>query len=113
TAARQALASAYRQMNRPAEAAAQYEMLLAAAFNTSEQSGIAINYLNLLSQQEDAAAITRLVIRLAREPWEYSEWQEMMVSVLSSLAPRRPLSGQVAAQLRAHNDPYAHLAAAQ
>jgi hypothetical protein len=113
TAARQALASAFRRQDKVAEAGAQYALLLGAARDASEQSGLAVNYLNLLAGQNDAAGVARLVIRMAREGWEYSEWQESLAPVLGALASRPPLAAQVAALLRASDDPAAPLAAAQ
>ncbi len=110
-AARQALAMALNRLNRPSEAAAQWQILLAGARNAGEQGTLAGGTLGLLEANRDARGAARLLARLAGEPWGYSASRALLDAALARAAVS-PLADAISGALLAANDAAATLAAA-
>ncbi len=104
--ARQILANTIRQTGRTDESIAQFETALQSARNISEATGIAINLMNLLLRQKPAA-LPGFLVRLAHDPWPFSDSQQMMDSLLATLARHPTFPTQIANILMADADPYA------
>lgn len=110
--ARQLLASTLRRAGKIEAARAEYEKLWAAAGAPSEQLGIALNWLNLLDSQSDAAGATVLAARLVREPRAFSATQDLMSEWANSLLQRKKLAPLVTIALRSGTDAASRLAGA-
>ncbi|MDQ3815689.1 MAG: hypothetical protein M3347_17380, partial [Armatimonadota bacterium] len=107
--ARQALAGAMRENKKPLEAAHQFETALATTRSASEEFGIVANLLNLSIAQKNTAAIPELLVRVAREPWPFEQYQQLMDGSIRVITRSRPLALDVAAGLIALNTPHARL----
>ncbi|HEY0072740.1 MAG TPA: hypothetical protein VGB77_01470, partial [Abditibacteriaceae bacterium] len=75
--ARQMIANALRQAGKTEEAIAQFETALLSARNSGEAGGIAVNLMNLLLRRQPTA-LPGFLVRLAHEPWPFTEAQQMM-----------------------------------
>jgi hypothetical protein len=74
---------------------------------------VALNYLRMLAPDEDTVGMARLLTRLSREPWPFSDEQELMDGVINALVANRAAAGEVAVELKRQPDPAGRLAAAQ
>lgn len=107
--ARQMLAIALRQANRPKDAVAQFNIALASARTSSEALGIAVNWLNLLIAQKQPDQTPALMVRLAREPWPFSDAQQLLDNVLNALLRFPQTSQAVVEALKDSDDPHAQI----
>lgn len=108
-AARQALATAYRRLKQPDGAARQWEILLSGARNSAEQSALGASYFSLLESAGDKAGATRLVARLAAEPWDYSSSRAGLEAISRRVAAS-PMAADISTALLASDDGNAILA---
>ena len=110
--ARQMIANALRQAGNTDEAIAQFETALLSARNSGEANGIAVNLMNLLLRRKPAA-LPGFLVRLAHEPWPFTEAQQLMDSLLNILSRDPALSVTLVQALQADPDPYAKIVRVQ
>ncbi|PQV64304.1 hypothetical protein B1R32_106150 [Abditibacterium utsteinense] len=116
-AAHQALSSAYRRLDQPDLAAAQWEILLLGARDAGEQSTLASGYFALIDSAGEAnpngaaQSAARLLSQLSTENWGYSASRALLESVASRMATS-PRAGAISAALFASPEEGAALAAA-
>lgn len=114
-AAHQALASAYKRLNQPELAAAQWETLLLGARDAGEQATLASSYFAFLDGLGEANAkattqsAARLLAQLALEKWSYAAARGLLESVASRMA-LSPRAGAIAGALAAMKSEGATLA---
>ena len=104
--ARQILANTIRQTGRTDEAIAQFEIALQSARGAGEATGIAVNLMNLLIRQKPAA-LPGFLVRLSHDPWPFSDGEQMMDTLLNTLARHPTFPIAIANALKADADPYA------
>jgi hypothetical protein len=108
--ARQMLAIALRRIDAP-KSAEQFEIALQSSQNATEALGIAVNLLNLYIAQKQPQLIAPLLVRVAREPWPFSDAQQLLDGVLAVVLRLPNTVPGVLADLKAANDPYAKIVA--
>lgn len=111
--ARQMLAIALRRANQTPDALAQFEIALQSTHNATEALSIAVNVLNMLVEQKQPETIAGFLVRLAHEPWPFSDAQQLLDTSIAALMRFPEITGAAADALKANPDPYAILVSAR
>lgn len=111
--ARQMLAIALRRANKTEGALEQFETALQSASSATESLGIAVNVLNMLVDKKQPGIIADYLVRLAHEPWPFSDAQQLLDTSIAAVLRFPEISQATAEALKANADPYAVLVAAK
>ncbi len=106
---RQILISALRRDKKWSAIAPQYEILLKVSRSGDEQVGVALNYLRLLMNSNDADGIVGLLLFMAHESWPFEESQQTLAPLLNVVAAKPETFTPVLQSLSKNPDLYGRL----